>query len=127
MQCYSTSYVVTNCMLLGEDRMITKRDENSPPASFLTSNSQPEWDNTDYSKDYTWLGVDRKEYMPLVWKPRDREILQHWIDVILDEASDELNDWESSFMDSIQIHLSNGSLTKDQEDKLEQIYVRYTS
>lgn len=65
--------------------------------------------------------------MPLIWKPRDKEILQHWIDVILDEASDELYDWEWSFMDSIQIRMSNGPLTKAQEDKLEQIYVRHTS
>ncbi len=65
--------------------------------------------------------------MPLIWKPRDRKILQHWIEVILDESSDELNDWESSFIDNIQVKLSYGPLTEKQEDKLEDLYVKHTS
>ena len=65
--------------------------------------------------------------MSLVWQPRDRDVLQHWIDVILDESSDELNDWESSFLDNVQATLHYGTLTEKQEDKLENLYVKHTS
>ena len=65
--------------------------------------------------------------MPLMWKPKDREILQHWIDIITNEASDDLSFWETSFMASIQIYLWRGQLTESQEDKLEDIYVKHTS
>jgi len=65
--------------------------------------------------------------MPLIWKPKDKEILQHWIDVILDEASDELDDWESSFLESIQNRLHYNTLTEAQESKLEDLYVKHTS
>lgn len=65
--------------------------------------------------------------MSLTWKSRDPKLLKHWIDVIIDEASDELYDWEWSFMDSIEIYLDKRTLTEAQEDKLEQIYVKHTS
>lgn len=66
--------------------------------------------------------------MPPIWKSRDKEILQHWIDVITDEASDDLNSWETSFMASIQIHMGySRPLTESQEEKLEDIYVKHTS
>jgi len=61
--------------------------------------------------------------MPLIWKHQPREVYQGWIDVIMTEASDELNDWESSFLDSIQKHLYYGDLTESQAEKLESIYV----
>ena len=68
--------------------------------------------------------------MAKIGQPRDPEILKHWIDVITDEASDDLNSWETSFMASIQIYLWQGQLTEPQEDNLESImvlYVKYTS
>ena len=58
--------------------------------------------------------------MPLIWKPRDKKILQHWIDVIVADPSDEVNDWESSFIDNIQATLRYGILTEKQEDKLKE-------
>ncbi len=66
--------------------------------------------------------------MPPIWKPRSKEILQSWIDTILDEASDELNDWENSFIENIgQRLIVYSQLTETQEEKLESIYVKHTS
>lgn len=67
--------------------------------------------------------------MPLIWKPRDKEILQHWIDVIMERASDlfDVDDWEYAFIENIDARLQYDSLTEAQEDKLEQIYVKHTS
>ena len=66
--------------------------------------------------------------MPPIWKPRDKEILQNWIDTIIDESSDELNDWENSFIENINQRLVvYGQLTELQEEKLESIYVKHTS
>ena len=65
--------------------------------------------------------------MAEIWKPQPREVYQHWIDTILAEASDKLNDWESSFIENIQTSLSlYGRLTEKQADKLERIYAEKT-
>jgi len=65
--------------------------------------------------------------MPPIWQPQSREVYQHWIDTILEEASDELNDWESSFIANIQTTLSiYGKLTEAQAEKLENIYAEKT-
>jgi len=65
--------------------------------------------------------------MAEIWKPRSKEVLQHWIDTILDESSDKLNDWENSFVDNMNHILFMGQLTEAQENKLEELYVKYTS
>jgi len=63
-----------------------------------------------------------------IWRPLHRKIYQHWIDVILEEASDDLDSWESSFIASIQQYLYMGKdLTEPQAEKLESIYVEKTS
>lgn len=66
--------------------------------------------------------------MAAIWKPQPFEVLQHWIDTILEEASDELNDWETRFVDDMRVKVLNKwSLTQTQEEKLESIYAEKTS
>lgn len=66
--------------------------------------------------------------MPPIWKPQPNEVLQNWIDTIIEEASDKLNDWETRFVDDIRIRVLNGwPLTQTQEEKLEKIYAEKTS
>ncbi len=66
--------------------------------------------------------------MPPIWKPQPFEVLKHWVDTIIDEASDSLNDWETKFIDEMQIKIINKwSLTQAQEEKLESIYAQKTS
>ena len=65
--------------------------------------------------------------MPFAWKPQDRDVINHWINTILDEASDTLTDWETNFVNDMQIRLANKwSWTEAQEKKLEQIYADKT-
>jgi hypothetical protein len=71
----------------------------------------------------TWINDNMSE----IWKPKDHKLLQEWIDAILEEASDELSDWENSFMASIQRRLDRtGELSQSQEDTLERIYAAKT-
>lgn len=66
--------------------------------------------------------------MARVWQQQPFEVLQQWIDDILEEASDELNDWETKFIDDMRIRVSNKwPLTETQEKKLESIYADKTS
>jgi hypothetical protein len=66
--------------------------------------------------------------MAPIWKPQPFEVLNHWLDAILSEASDELNDWETKFVDDMMIRVANKwALSQTQEEKLEQIYAKYTS
>lgn len=61
------------------------------------------------------------------WKPNSLEVLRSWADAIIDEASDELTDWENKFIIDIEVRLARGStLTQSQEEKLEQIYTEKT-
>lgn len=65
--------------------------------------------------------------MAPIWKPQPFEVLQNWIDTILEEASDELNDWETRFVDDMRIKVLNKwPLTQAQEEKLESIYAEKT-
>jgi hypothetical protein len=65
--------------------------------------------------------------MARIWEPQPFEVLQSWIDAILEEASDELNDWETHFISDIAFKVANKwSLTKYQEEKLESIYAEKT-
>ncbi len=66
--------------------------------------------------------------MAEIWKPQPIEIYQSWVDAIVSEASDDLNDWENKFIDNIQIRLNFGNqLTEEQAKKLESIYSEKTS
>lgn len=66
--------------------------------------------------------------MAEIWKPKDPKLLISWIQAILEEASDELSDWEINFIDDMKLILDGGwTLTQNQEDKLEQIYADKTS
>ena len=62
-----------------------------------------------------------------MWRPLERNTYQSWIDSILNEASDELSNWESGFIASIQMRLDHGAiLNENQAAKLEQIYTKLT-
>lgn len=61
------------------------------------------------------------------WKPTSPKILKHWIDAIINEALDELTDWEDNFIVDIEVRLEEGlTLTQSQEEKLEEIYAEKT-
>lgn len=63
--------------------------------------------------------------MPEVWKPMDNSVYLEWIAMIKDELSDELNSWETNFIDSVEAWLTNGSnISRKQEEILEKIYAR---
>ena len=66
--------------------------------------------------------------MAKMWEPQPNEVLRSWVDAIIDEASDQLNDWETKFVDDMRIRIYNGwPLTETQEKKLESIYAEKTS
>lgn len=66
--------------------------------------------------------------MAEIWKPQPIEVYKQWYDAIEQEASDRLTDWESRFVSDIGNRLAYGNLpTQNQAEKLEQIYVKYTS
>lgn len=65
--------------------------------------------------------------MAEIWKPLSIETYQSWHKAIVDEASDELNDWESSFIESIGTRLAYGNnLSESQARNLERIYSEKT-
>ena len=65
--------------------------------------------------------------MSEMWRPQENETLRTWILTILDEASDELNDWETNFISNVYNRVfSNQPLTQNQEERLEQIYAHKT-
>lgn len=65
--------------------------------------------------------------MPPIWKPASKETLRHYIETVLDEASDDLNDWETKFIENVdRITQIGGSLSKKQEEILERIYAEKT-
>jgi len=52
---------------------------------------------------------------------------KYWLDTILTEASDNLTEWETGFIDSIRIRLGyNRECTPTQHDILERIYAEKT-
>ena len=66
--------------------------------------------------------------MAKIWQPQPREVLLSWIEAIINEASDQLNDWETKFIEDMHVRiLGGGSLTQTQEEKLESIYADKTS
>lgn len=87
-----------------------------------------EQDESDYSEKQRRKGMRQGLIMAEIWKPKDPQLLKSWVDAILVEASDKLNDWETKFIVDIQMRLDLGArLTQAQEDKLEQIYADKTS
>lgn len=65
--------------------------------------------------------------MVSIWKPQPKGVLIYWLDTILEEASDKLNSWETSFIDSIDFRVRSGqSLSQKQEEILERIYAKKT-
>ena len=66
--------------------------------------------------------------MPKIWEPKPKEVLSDWIETIETEASDELNEWESKFVESVSSQLNRyGKLSQRQEEILERIYAEKTS
>lgn len=71
--------------------------------------------------------VGRKETMAKIWEPQPIEVYRSWVDAIVSEASDELNEWETKFVDDMDTRLSQlRNLTEGQAEKLESIYAKYT-
>lgn len=65
--------------------------------------------------------------MSKVWRPQTQEVLQSWIEALQTEASDELNEWETNFVNDMWEKLNAGhTLTRPQEEKLEKIYAENT-
>jgi hypothetical protein len=65
--------------------------------------------------------------MAKVWEPRDPTVLRDWVEAVLKEASDDLNDWETKFISNMEDLLDRGlRLTQNQEEKLEAIYAAKT-
>ncbi len=66
--------------------------------------------------------------MAPIWKPKDPDLLKSWVESVMKEASDELSDWESRFINDMHERLEKGYvLTEYQENKLEEIYAEKTS
>ena len=66
--------------------------------------------------------------MAEMWKPQDIIVYCNWRDAIMTEASDNLTDWETNFMDSVCNRLDqNRNLTQGQAETLEKIYAAKTS
>lgn len=66
--------------------------------------------------------------MAEVWKSKGLDTCRQWLETILLESEEKLNDWERTFLGSIEDKLDMGRvLTRAQEEKLEQIYAEKTS
>jgi hypothetical protein len=65
--------------------------------------------------------------MAKVWEPKDPDTLRKWLEAILMEASDKLNEWELNFLNNIETVLDHRQrLSQAQEEKLETIYADKT-
>lgn len=65
--------------------------------------------------------------MAELWKPKPITIYRNWLDTIIFEAEENLNDWERNFLASIEERLDiNRPLTELQEKTLERLYVKLT-
>lgn len=65
--------------------------------------------------------------MPLMWRPYDESTYRMWLDAIVDEASDELTDWEAKFINDMRIQIDfNSNFSRAQSDQIERIYAKYT-
>lgn len=65
--------------------------------------------------------------MAAIWKPQPISVYKDWAEAIIDEASDKLNSWETTFVNSIYERLQSGNnLSEAQANKLEHIYAEKT-
>lgn len=65
--------------------------------------------------------------MSKIWEPYEILVYKDWIEVIINESSDELNEWEANFISSLYDRLNKGiNLTQAQSNKLETIYAEKT-
>jgi len=65
--------------------------------------------------------------MPRVWIPQGKDVYRKWVEDIIMESEEKLNEWERTFIASIETRLDNNwQLTETQAQKLEDIYVKYT-
>lgn len=69
-----------------------------------------------------------RSFMAQIWKPQEKSVYLDWIIRIKQEAWNQLNDWEQSFIISLYERLSfqRTNLTHGQADKLETIYSEKT-
>jgi hypothetical protein len=66
--------------------------------------------------------------MAAIWQPQEISVYKSWVETIINEASDSLNDWETNFIENIENQLDrNRNLTEAQAEKLESIYASKTS
>ena len=66
--------------------------------------------------------------MAELWKPQSIEVYKSWIEAIMNEAQEDLTDWETNFIESIENRLANGNnLTERQAEILERIYTEKTT
>ncbi len=66
--------------------------------------------------------------MSKIWQSQPIEVYRSWVDAITSEASDQLNDWETNFVNDMDERLSQlRNLTESQAEHLERIYAKYTS
>lgn len=62
-----------------------------------------------------------------MWKPQSIDVYRDWLTALAEEASDNLSDWETTFLDSIGLRLLDGKdLTQRQAEILERIYTEKT-
>lgn len=65
--------------------------------------------------------------MSKIFEPHPIEVYNSWCNDIVTESSDDLSDWESSFIASISERLGRKqNLSELQANKLEQLYTKYT-
>lgn len=65
--------------------------------------------------------------MAEMWKPQSIDVYRDWLTALAEEASDNLSDWETTFLDSIGLRLLDGKdLTQRQAEILERIYTEKT-
>lgn len=88
-----------------------------------------DWDDTYFGTN--WKNDERmlkeKKQMAEIWKPQDITVYCNWRDVIMTEASDDLTNWESNFIESIGLRLDRKiNLSERQAEILERIYTEYT-
>lgn len=61
------------------------------------------------------------------FKPAEISVYKAWIEAIVSESSDKLNDWENTFIDSLSLRLNSGNnLSEGQANKLEEMYSKFT-
>ena len=66
--------------------------------------------------------------MAKIWEPQSIQVYEDWVRAIMEEASDNLSDWENTFVVSISNQLEMcRQLSQKQAEILERIYAEKTS